>query len=80
MSIVIDEAKLSLCHLTDVQDGQSEVSSCTGHASCVRGHGLQLIPTKENICISLICQTTIARKGNVERHFRAAHEKFNTDL
>ena len=30
--------RLSLCHLIDVQDGQSEISSCAGHVSRVMGH------------------------------------------
>ena len=28
----------SLCHLIDVQNSQSEITSCTGHASRVTGY------------------------------------------
>ncbi|CAL9684523.1 unnamed protein product [Knipowitschia caucasica] len=33
-------------------------------------------------CVCLICQSTIAipKKGNVERHFRTMHRKYDTDF
>lgn len=33
-------------------------------------------------CVCLICQSTIAipKKGNVERHFRTVHGKYNTNF
>lgn len=34
----LQKAKLNLCHLTDVLDGQSEISSSTRHLSQVTGH------------------------------------------
>ena len=55
------KAQLSLCHLIDVQGGQSEISSCTGHTSHVGDHESSLksvgTPCVHSAQSSDCCQT-----------------------